>query len=147
MSADGSEYNPLIYEFPYSAKDEYTQDLLERLDLPRDASLADIEPIVRVLWERMPHRHEAMELVLGRNVTSQEVSTHPVMGRILLVDDTDKALFDLLILRTAEDQHPPTDEPHWDLKFRNNSTPIPLGHARFVDSCIIKSWEKLFIFR
>lgn len=84
MNEAGPEYNPLIFNFPFSAKDEYCRGLLEQHGLPRDASLADIEPKVKSLWERIPSRFEALELVLGRSVAFDEVETHPLMGRIYI---------------------------------------------------------------
>ena len=110
MNEASPEYNHLIFNFPFSAKDEYCRELLEQHGLTRNASLADIEPLVKSLWERIPSRFEAMELVLGRNVASDELETHPLMGHIMLNDNPDKALFEMLLVRTAEERKPHTDE-------------------------------------
>ncbi len=71
--------------------------------LPEDASLAEIEPVAKALWERMPARPEVMEMILGRVIDSDDIMTDPEIGRLVLLEDPEQAFSMLSLYATLGD--------------------------------------------
>jgi hypothetical protein len=87
---------PSDFERKRPTTDQYVLSMLVFNNLPEDASHAEIEPVVRRLWTSMPSRIEAMELVLGRLLQSDEYMGDSELGRLILLDDVEEAFSTLV---------------------------------------------------
>ncbi len=83
--------------------DEWATRLREKHGLQVDSTPEELEPVVKSLWANMPDRFEAMELVLGRYVNSDEAMSNKQLGSIFLVEDANDAFGWLVMLKLIEE--------------------------------------------
>lgn len=86
-----------------TVQDPWVASLLEKHELASDASLEEIEPKAKELWEDMTTRLDSVEMVLGRRVDGSEPSQNPDLGSVMLTADTSEAFGGLLMLKTLEE--------------------------------------------
>lgn len=96
------------FNIPTEPRDEWAASLFEKHGLSETPSLEEIEPIAKSLWDDVRSRFEVAELILGRRVDAEEFRADPIFGRILLLEDKEKA-FGCFLLYREIDLHPVPD--------------------------------------
>ncbi len=72
-------------------QDPWVVRVLEEHGLDPSATVIEIEPVARELWPSMPKRLTCLEMLLGREITSDEIKSNQVLGGLILTDSFDRA--------------------------------------------------------
>jgi len=94
------------FDLPVIAQDEWVAGLYERHGLGETPSITEIEPVAKELLEDVRTSHSALEMVLGRRVSTEEMfegeHLRPLLGIFMSPASTDEKFRVLLMAKIFE---------------------------------------------